>query len=197
MADKVMKQLFIETGDHAVELQTGERLTAVVVATQDASLTVDLKGPHAEVDIYALWMTSERVELDISVNHLAPDCRSFQMVKGLAAGAGTGVFRGSVHVAPAAQRTSALQQSRNILLSPTARAHVEPQLEIYADDVKCSHGATVGQLDSEAIYYMRQRGLSEAAARRLLLQGFATDIVAHLSDPALREKILKQIEERI
>ena len=96
-----------------------------------------------------------------------------------AAGNAVGSFAGMVYIAQDAQRTDAQQQSRNLLLNDTARIFAQPQLEIYADDVKCSHGATVGQLDDEAIYYMRQRGLSEKQARRLQIEGFAYDVVQH------------------
>ena len=109
--------------------------------------------------------------------HNAADCRSDSYVKGVAGGQAVGEFCGLVYVAPGAQRTDARQQSRNILLSETARITTQPQLEIYADDVKCSHGATVGQMDADAVLYMRQRGLSEAQARRLQIEGFVGDVV--------------------
>ena len=96
-----------------------------------------------------------------------------------------------VYVAPDAQRTDARQQSRNILLSETARITTQPQLEIYADDVKCSHGATVGQMDAEAILYMRQRGLSEAQARRLQIEGFVGDVVVRCGIEPLCGAILE------
>ena len=100
------------------------------------------------------------------------------MIKGVAGGRSTGEFVGLVYVAPDAQRTDARQTSRNIELGGEARIVAKPQLEIYADDVKCSHGATVGQLDADAVMYMRQRGLSEAQARRLQIEGFVCDIVS-------------------
>lgn len=107
-----------------------------------------------------------------------------------------GEFGGLVYVAPDAQRTDARQQSRNMLLSRTARITTQPQLEIYADDVKCSHGATVGQMDAEAIYYMRQRGLSEAAARRLQIEGFVGDIVRRSSFEPLHEAVMELVSEK-
>jgi Fe-S cluster assembly protein SufD len=98
-------------------------------------------------------------------------------VKGVAGGEAVGEFEGMVYVATDAQRTDAVQTSRNIVIGDTARIQTKPQLEIYADDVKCSHGATVGQLDSEAVLYMRQRGLSLQQAKRLQIEGFVSDIV--------------------
>ncbi len=140
-----------------------------------------LAAPEAVSDVWALFLCGgeEHCDLNLAVRHLAPDCRSYSLVKGAAAGYAVGSFAGMVYVAPDAQHTDAQQQSRNLLLNDTARIFAQPQLEIYADDVKCSHGATVGQLDDEAIYYMRQRGLSEKQARRLQIEGFAYDVVQH------------------
>ena len=136
---------------------------------------------EAVSDVWALYLCGgeEHCDLNLAVRHLAPDCRSYSLVKGAAADMSVGSFAGMVYVAQDAQRTDAQQQSRNLLLSDTARIYAQPQLEIYADDVKCTHGATVGQLDDEAIYYMRQRGLSERQARRLQIEGFAYDVVQH------------------
>ena len=136
-------------------------------------------------DVWTLYLCSgeEHCDINMAVRHLAPDCRSYSLVKGAAAGTAVGSFAGMVYVAQDAQHTDAQQQSRNLLLSDTARIYAQPQLEIYADDVKCTHGATVGQLDDEAIYYMRQRGLSEQQARRLQIEGFAYDVVQHCGCP--------------
>lgn len=144
-----------------------------------------LKAPEAVSNVWALYLCGgkEHCDLNLAVRHLAPDCRSYSLVKGAAADESIGSFAGMVYVAQDAQRTDAQQQSRNLLLSDTARIFTQPQLEIYADDVKCTHGATVGQLDDEAIYYMRQRGLSERQARRLQIEGFAYDVVQHCGCP--------------
>jgi Fe-S cluster assembly protein SufD len=116
------------------------------------------------------------------------------VVKGIAKDNGVGTFDGLVYVAPDAQRTEAYQQSRNMLLSRTARIHTNPQLEIYADDVRCSHGATVGNIDDDAIYYMRQRGLSEEQARKLQVGGFLRDVLGHIDDEAIREEFELKVE---
>lgn len=139
---------------------------------------VSLAGGHAESHIDGLFLLAggERSHCDLRVDHCASDCTSRSLVKGVATDRARGEFAGLVYVAQDAQRTDARQNSRNIVLSPEARIHTEPQLEIYADDVKCSHGATVGQLDGEQIYYMRQRGLDERVARRLQLEGFASEV---------------------
>lgn len=130
---------------------------------------------------------------------MMPDCTSRSLIKGVASGNAYGEFVGLVYVAPDAQQTDAQQQCRNILLSPTARIDAKPQLEIYADDVRCSHGATVGQVDDDAILYMRQRGLTESEARRLQIEGFAGDIVGRCGievvKEALAEAVIKRLEK--
>ena len=139
----------------------------------------------------------EHCVVRLRTNHNVPDCRSNSYIKGVAGGTAVGEFCGLVYVAPDAQRTDAQQQSRNVLLSDTARITTMPQLEIYADDVKCSHGATVGQMDADAILYMRQRGLSEAQARRLQIEGFVGDIVRRCGVEPLGEAVLELAAEKL
>lgn len=161
--------------------------------------TADLKGREAESRLYGLYLhgAEERCDVAVTVNHLVPDCRSYELVKGVAAGEATGSFTGRVYVAQDAQRTDAFQQSRNLLLSPSAHIYTRPQLEIYADDVKCSHGATVGQLDAEAIYYMRQRGIGLEEARRLQLHGFLNDVISHCCCEDFCDWMTAQAERKI
>jgi Fe-S cluster assembly protein SufD len=169
----------------------GGRVHLIFVVTGGSvECTVDLMDVGAECDIHALWLATgdAKTNLNIRVNHNAPDCRSFQLVKGIASGASVGSFTGEIYVAPDAQRTVALQQSRNLLLGEQARITTEPRLEIYADDVKCSHGATVGQMDDQAVFYMRQRGLSEDQARRLQIESFVGEILSHITDPEARAR---------
>ena len=157
------------------------RLTTALLSGANASYRLDLTGPDAENDLGGVFLLggSEHGVVKLLTRHLSADCRSDSTVKGVAGGHAVGEFSGLVYVAQDAQRTDARQQSRNVLLSPEARIDAKPQLEIYADDVKCSHGATVGQMDSAAILYMRQRGLSESQARRLQIEGFAYDVTSH------------------
>ena len=154
--------------------------TCIVVASASAAYEIDLDGRDAENTLRGAFIVGgdEHAEVQVRVNHNSSDCRSDSLVKGVAGGRAVGEFEGLVYVAPDAQRTDARQTSRNIELGGEARIVTKPQLEIYADDVKCSHGATVGQLDSDAVMYMRQRGLSEAQARRLQIEGFVRDIVS-------------------
>jgi Fe-S cluster assembly protein SufD len=187
-----------------VVLEADARLhaTAFVLGvgqTAQLSLTVDLVGEGAEFHFGALFLASENGKADISVkvNHLTAGCVSRQLIKGIAADSATGSFSGLVHVAPDAQHTDASQRNQNLQLSDTAHIYTRPGLEIYADDVKCSHGATVGKLDDEAIYYMRQRGISENEARRMQIHGFADEIVNHAPSGALREEIAARINAMI
>ena len=115
----------------------------------------------------------------------------------MAGGRALGEFRGLGYVAPDAQRTDARQQSRNVLLGAEARIDTKPQLEIYADDVKCTHGATVGMMDNEAILYMRQRGLSLQQARSLQIEGFVDDIVLRCPLDAVREALVGAVAEKL
>ncbi len=167
------------------------RISVVELSGAHAGYTLDLDGSGAENRLQGLFLAAgdEHCELQVRVNHHTSDCRSDSLVKGVAGGRAVGEFRGLVYVAPDAQRTDARQTSRNLLLGREARIVAEPQLEIYADDVKCSHGATVGQLESDAILYMRQRGLSERQARRLQIEGFAGDVVARCGAAALGEAL--------
>ena len=173
--------------------------TLLQLAASEAECRTELNGPQAENELHALFAAGgdERCSVRLHTRHSAPDCRSESVVKGVAGGTATGCFEGLVYVAPDAQRTDARQQSRNILLSETARIDALPQLEIYADDVKCSHGATVGQLDDEPILYMRQRGLDEATARRLQIEGFAADVVQQSGIASLEEALQQAVTEKM
>jgi Fe-S cluster assembly protein SufD len=188
-------------GDHTTTIRLGEGAKAKVVFAAldggDTSYTyrVELNGRGAEVELYGVFVAREgaNIKVHTEMRHNAPRCRSNQQVRGVAAERGYGLFDGLVYVAPDAQQTEAYQQSRNVLLAPSARIQTQPQLEIYADDVKCSHGATVGQMNEEEIYYMRQRGLSEEDARRLQLGGFVQEIADKVADEALREEFERVI----
>lgn len=140
---------------------------------------VRLLGSGAENHTNALMLcgAGEHIDFNTSLEHAAADCTSYELVKAIAADRGAGVFGGRIYVAQDAQRTQAYQQNNNLLLGDAAHVYSKPQLEIYADNVKCSHGATVGRLSAEALYYMRQRGLSDRDARRLQMFGFANQVI--------------------
>ena len=175
------------------------RLTTVQLSSANASYRIDLDGVDAENELGGVFLAAgeEHCVLKLHTVHNVADCRSDSYVKGVAGGQAVGEFCGMVYVAPDAQRTDARQQSRNILLSRTARITTQPQLEIYADDVKCSHGATVGQMDSEAVLYMRQRGLSEVQARRLQIEGFVGDVVRRCGVEPLCETMMEAVRAKM
>ena len=182
--------------------QQGGSLCEVTMAeltSANVSYRIDLDGADAENELGGVFLAAgeEHCVLKLHTAHNVADCRSDSYVKGVAGGQAVGEFCGMVYVAPDAQRTDARQQSRNILLSRTARITTQPQLEIYADDVKCSHGATVGQMDAEAILYMRQRGLNEAQARRLQIEGFVGDVVTRCGIEPLCGAILERAAAKI
>ena len=168
-------------------------ITLVVTSAADSRVVVSLMEPRAKFELGGVFVLTgeDQTSVTVDVNHIASDCQSYTSVKGVAAGKSHGSFSGLVYVAPGAQHTDSVQSSRNITMGD---AHIEtlPQLEIYADDVKCSHGATVGQMDSDAILYMRQRGLSLTDAKRLQIEGFVDDVVLH-SVVAGSEEILAEL----
>ncbi len=175
-------------------------ITQLMLGSANADWQFELNGPHAESCLRGLFLVAagEHGEVAVRTEHNATDCRSNSLVKGVASGREAfGRFRGLVYVARDAQRTDARQTSRNVELTPDARIRTEPQLEIYADDVKCSHGATVGMPDGDAILYMRQRGLKEPQARRLQIEGFAGDVVCHHPNNELGELLCELVSEKL
>lgn len=176
-------------------------LKVVKVGEGDAKFLYasDMKWAGSDTKYSVLYLCGgdEKVDVDIAVRHNVPDCTSDVLVKGIAGGSATGSFSGLVYVAPDAQRTEAYQQSRSLLLSDTARILTSPQLEIYADDVRCSHGATVGQQDGEEIYYMRQRGISEEQARSLQTTGFMHDILDRLPEGGYRDVAIGKVDKKL
>jgi len=199
-----LTELFLTEGAAAeteVEQAAGSdcRIATLLLTGAEASYRMALAGRNAACTLHGLFLAGgeERCTVRLRTEHRVADCRSESLVKGVAGGAAVGTFAGLVYVAPDAQRTDAQQQSRNVLLNGTARIDTQPQLEIYADDVKCTHGATVGQMDEEAILYMRQRGLSEAQARRLQIGGFVADIVGRCPVEPLREVLAELVGQKM
>jgi Fe-S cluster assembly protein SufD len=186
--------------DIAIALAEGAtcRMTEVVVSSADVRVVASLMEPNARFELDGAFVLTddEKGSVAVDVNHMSADCSSRTSYKGVASGKAHGSFSGLVYVAPDAQRTDSQQSSRNITIG---EAHIEtlPQLEIYADDVKCSHGATVGQMDSDAILYMRQRGLSLADAKRLQIEGFVADVVMHSAMESCNEELMKMLETKL
>ena len=163
------------------------------------NLRVYLDGEGCENHSFGLFFADEDQHIDnfTYVNHLKPKCTSNQLYKGILDDRAIGAFNGKIHVWKDAQKTMAYQKNNNILLTNDARMYSKPQLEIYADDVKCSHGATVGQLDLEALFYLRSRGIPEKESRLLLMYAFAYEVVSKVTVPALKERIDELIDKRL
>lgn len=163
------------------------------------NIHVDIDGEGAECNLYGLYLVDKKQHVDnqLKVNHNVPNCNSNEKFKGIIDNESTAVFNGHVYVAPNAQKTNAYQNCNNIILTDTAKVNAMPFLEIYADDVKCSHGSTIGQLDQDAMFYMQQRGISKENARMLLMYAFAAEISNNIAIEPLRERIDDMIKRRL
>ena len=159
----------------------------------------ELAGRGATLIVNGLYVLGDRQHVDhhTVIDHAQPDCASHEYFNGLLAAQAHGVFNGRIIVRPGAQRTDSKQTNHNVLLSPEARADSQPQLEIYADDVKCTHGSTVGPLDEAAVYYLRSRGLDPEAAMAMLTYGFAGEILGRMEHPVLRTACDRLVRARL
>jgi Fe-S cluster assembly protein SufD len=177
--------LFIRIGGGAHVVSNNVALGSMIART---NLHVELREEGASCDLNGVYLGSGRQHIDnfTQVDHAAPDCRSDEYYKGVLDDRARAVFHGRVIVREGAQLTDAQQQNRNLLLSDDAEVNTKPQLEIYADDVKCSHGATIGQLDDNAMFYLRTRGIDEITARGLLTYAFAADVINRISSVDVR-----------
>lgn len=152
---------------------------------------VTLEGEGAECALFGLYEVAggQHVDHHTTIDHAKPSCTSRELYKGVLDGRARAVFDGRIIVRPDAQKTSAMQTNKNLLLSKEALVHTKPQLEIFANDVKCKHGATIGQLDADVLFYLRSRGIGQAEARRLLIHAFASEIVDTVKTDAVRSQI--------
>jgi len=186
-----------------ITLGKGESLDLVIAAfpgnVGDCPLTVNLDGEGAEVSISGFFICDgdDRLSLDINVRHNAGSCNSHQLINGIAAGNAHTRFHGLVYVAPDAQQTKAFQENHNILLADTAMVESMPQLEIYADDVQCSHGATTGFLNQDEQFYMQSRGIPEAQAKVLQMISFLSPVLASVRDDKERETLTEKVVQSV
>jgi len=139
---------------------------------------------------------AQHVDHHTTIDHAHPRGTSRELYKGILAGRATGVFNGKVFVRPDAQQTDAQQMNQNLLLSDDAQIDTKPQLEIFADDVKCSHGATIGRLDTDALFFLRARGIGPDEARRVLIHAFANELVERVRHPAARAHLERAVGSR-
>ena len=159
---------------------------------------VKVEGENCETHLNGAYIMKENQHVDnhTTVDHIFPNCNSYELYKGVMDDKSTAVFNGKVFVRPDAQKINAFQSNANVLLSDDATINSKPELEIYADDVKCSHGSTTGQLDEEAIFYLRSRGISEAAARQLVVAAFMQDVFLKVASNELKSYIYQQLAVR-
>ncbi len=165
----------------------------------DMAVDIELAGEGASANISGAYICgdSENVRIAVDMRHGVPGCNSSQLFKGLAGGKSKIDFYGKITVAKDAQKTAAFQENHNILLSDYARVNTRPQLEIYADDVKCSHGATVGRLNEEELFYMRSRGISLEDAKVLQMVSFLSPVMEGIQDEHLREELAFRLDEAV
>ncbi len=158
-----------------------------------------INGEGAESDILGLYLADEKQHIDnqVFVEHAVPNCRSNELFKGIVDDYAHAVFNGHILVKPDAQKTLAYQNNNNIILTDKAKINTKPFLEIYADDVKCSHGATIGQLDENSLFYIRQRGIGIDNARMLLMYAFAAEVINHIKIESLRTRIDDMVKKRL
>jgi Fe-S cluster assembly protein SufD len=176
---------------HSFSFATGGALARV-------NLYTVLGGEGGETLMHGLYMLdgTQHIDHQTRIEHAAPHCASREVYKGIMDDASHGVFNGKVYVQPEAQKTDGKQTNNNVLLSETAQADTKPQLEIFADDVKCTHGATVGRLDEVALFYLRSRGIDLEQARNLLTYAFAADVLERIDQPEVRESLEALTRER-
>ncbi|HSU56115.1 MAG TPA: Fe-S cluster assembly protein SufD, partial [Candidatus Dormibacteraeota bacterium] len=158
-----------------------------------------LAGEGVECVLNGLYLTKDEQLADhhMVVEHAQPNCNSHEYYNGILEGRSKGVFHGRILVRQLAQKTDAKQTNKNLLLSEDATVDTKPQLEIYADDVKCTHGATIGQLNDESIFYLRARGIGEDTARQMLIHAFAGEIIERIRHAGLREELDKLVWDRL
>jgi len=184
--------------------QIGKSFThAVTISLNGAlvrnNLNVILDAKNCEAHLYGLYFQTGQSHIDnhTIVDNIKPNCLSNELYKGILSENATGVFNGKIFVRQAAQKTNAYQSNKNILLSDSSSVNTKPQLEIFADDVKCTHGCTVGRLNEEGLFYLQSRGISEKTARNLLLSAYASDILEQIKPDVLRAFVEKLIDHRL
>lgn len=163
------------------------------------NITLNLDDENCEGHMHGLYLLDGKTHLDnnTSVDHMKPNSYSNELYKGVLDEKSTGVFNGKIYVRADAQKTNAFQSNNNILLSDDATVNTKPQLEIWADDVKCSHGCTSGQLDEDAIFYLKTRGIGERNAKAMILNAFAIETLTEVTIPEVKEELQSLIEKKL
>ncbi|MBQ3245275.1 MAG: SufD family Fe-S cluster assembly protein [Bacteroidales bacterium] len=189
--------------ERKIDVQAGQRTDLVLLVYPGVScevkMDVRLLGEGAEANLYGVYVCggSEKVRISVEMHHDVPHCNSRQLFKGIAGGTSKVDFYGKIIVAQDAQKTEAYQENHNLLLSDEAKVDTKPQLEIYADDVKCSHGATIGSLNEEEQFYMRSRGITLEDAKVLQMISFIAPVLENIQDESERELVSTRFEDAI
>jgi Fe-S cluster assembly protein SufD len=193
---------YYHIGTTAVQLEANSRFNAFTVNFGGNlvrnNLFVKLNGQHAEAHLNGVYVLNSKDHVDnhLEIDHAVPNCNSHQLYKGLMDDQSTGVFNGKILVRKDAQKTNAFQSNKNMLLSEQATMNTKPQLEIFADDVKCSHGATIGQMDKNALFYLKSRGLDEAMAKQIMFQAFVGEVIERIKIEPLKTYLLEKLHEK-
>jgi Fe-S cluster assembly protein SufD len=193
----------IEVSNIETDIQKDSQFTAVTISLSGDmvrnNLNLNLLGSNSEGNMYGLYLLNGKTHVDnhTNVDHTIPHAESNELYKGILADQSRGVFNGKIFVRQDAQKTNAFQQNNNILLSEDAVINTKPQLEIWADDVKCSHGCTTGQLDEEALFYLQARGIDKTQAKGLLLYAFAGEVLEHIEDESFHNYCVSLVQERL
>jgi len=193
---EIFERVFIKEEVNLLIDQEAGSHVKIHVINAPFSITVNQLGEGCQTEIYALENLhgDDNITAETHVRHAVGGGSSNQLIKFVLDGQAKGHFIGDLKIAPDAQKTEAHQTNRNLVLSPDAEMRTQPQLEIYADDVKATHGASTGQLDEAALFYMRQRGIGEQKARQLLVGAFMKDVLNSISDERVREDLLNAID---
>jgi Fe-S cluster assembly protein SufD len=207
VVDYVKVQQESESAFHVATVQFHQARSAIVHATtvdlgsalarEEATSVLDGEGGEATLNGIYVLTGAQHVDNHTTLDHAKPHCASREIYKGILEGKSTGVFNGKIIVRPDAQKTDSKQSNKNLLLSPDATINTKPQLEIWADDVKCTHGATIGRIDAEALFYLRSRGIGIEEARNLLVVAFANDVLDKIKYAPLRERLKSSIFARL
>lgn len=194
---------YIEVSNIESDIQKDSTFSSVAISLSGDmirnNLTLNILGSNSEGNMYGLYLLNGKTHVDnhTNVDHTVAHSESNELYKGILADHSRGVFNGKIFVRQDAQKTNAFQQNNNILLSEDAVINTKPQLEIWADDVKCSHGCTTGQLDEEALFYLQARGIGKLQAKGLLLYAFAGEVLEHIADEPFRTYCTQLVEERL
>ncbi|GAA3974229.1 Fe-S cluster assembly protein SufD [Allohahella marinimesophila] len=198
-SDSLYAAAFIKLGNHANYAFNGQS-TGSALSRTDLTVELTAPGAYAALNAHMLLNGNNRCDYHTALEHMAPHCESDEQVRSIVSDKGKAVFNGRIHIHRDAQKTRAEMNNRNLLMSPQAEVNTKPELEIYADDVKCAHGATIGQLDASAVFYCKSRGIDEQSARSLLSEAFIVETIQLMPAQAQQDlamALLQRFQETV